>query len=409
MKICDITLAYTETSGGIRTYLDAKREHLLRHTPHEHVLIVPGEHDRQERSADGRAVTHWVASPPLPGCEPYRFFWRPGPITKRLREEAPDLIEIGSFYVAPWAALRHRRLVEEAGGRCAVSAFFHTDVADAYVGGPLRDALDDCGEAVERIGEHAASIAQRGAEQLVGAALQRCDLRLAASPDQAARLADYGVDASDVVPLGVDLERFNPAERSREVRDRMGVQPQDLVLIYAGRFDYEKRVELLTEAVDRLPGWLRPRLFLLGEGPLRNSLEEHAQHTDRVTVLPYEDDPDRFAKLLTAADVYVTAGPHETFGFSVIEAQASGLPVVGVDAGALRERVDERTGRLGPVDDAAAFAENIARVADDREALGRAARRHVEENFGWHSTFRRLLRLYERALAKRSAPSHAGA
>lgn len=56
-------------------------------------------------------------------------------------------------------------------------------------------------------------------------------------------------------------------------------------------------------------------------------------------LLPYRFfwRPDRIRRALAAADIYVTAGPHETFGLSVIEAEASGLPVVGVDAGALRE------------------------------------------------------------------------
>jgi alpha-1,6-mannosyltransferase len=111
---------------------------------------------------------------------------------------------------------------------------------------------------------------------------------------------------------------------------------------------------------------------------------------------------------VASADVYVTAGPHETFALSVIEAQASGLPVVGVDAGALRERVPEELGYLGPVDDARAMAVNIVLAAADRAAIGARARRYVEQHFGWDSTFRRLISQYEAQLHRiiRALPSN---
>lgn len=103
--------------------------------------------------------------------------------------------------------------------------------------------------------------------------------------------------------------------------------------------------------------------------------------------------------MLASADVYVTAGPHETFALSVIEAQAAGLPVVGVDAGALHDRVPEGLGYLGPTDDPAAMADNIVLAAAERQAISARARAHVEARFGWDNTIRRLLACYEERLA----------
>jgi alpha-1,6-mannosyltransferase len=95
----------------------------------------------------------------------------------------------------------------------------------------------------------------------------------------------------------------------------------------------------------------------------------------------------------------------ETFGVSVIEAQAAGLPVVGVAAGAMLDRVDPETGRLGPVDDSAAMAANILEVLhSDRAAMGRAARAHVEGRFSWDRTFQALFsEVYPRAFEARRA------
>jgi alpha-1,6-mannosyltransferase len=79
----------------------------------------------------------------------------------------------------------------------------------------------------------------------------------------------------------------------------------------------------------------------------------------------------------------------------VIEAQASGLPVVGVNAGALRERVLDGLGALGPVDDPEAMAANIVRMAQDRARIAPRARAHIVENFSWSRALARLLASYE--------------
>ena len=107
--------------------------------------------------------------------------------------------------------------------------------------------------------------------------------------------------------------------------------------------------------------------------------------------------------------MYVTAGPHETFALSVVEAQASGLPVVGVEAGALIHRVTPAIGRLGPVGDAATFARNIAWVAARQRTLATAARAHVEARFSWRRTFQRLFQQYKNILLRTHASHRAPA
>jgi alpha-1,6-mannosyltransferase len=396
VKFCDITMAYNDKSGGIRTYIDEKRRYLLDNTDHEHLLIAPGKRDLTVR--EGRSTTVYIRGPLLPNQDDYRFFLSPKKIRKAFHQHQPDIIELGSYYTEPWAAFSYRKRRREAGLDCLLGAYFHTDVAEAYVAAPLKLAahswLDDLSESLGNAAEKVADVVARGAEQYIRYVFEHSDVRIASTPAQAERLAQYGVEDIDVVQMGADLALFSPTRRSEEVRRRLGASPDTLVLVYAGRLGTEKRVLVLTEALAKLPPGLRAQLWIVGDGPLRPEVEAIAQQTSAIHLLPYENDRIRFAELLASADIYVTAGPHETFGLSVIEAQASGLPVVGVEAGALRDRVPERLGFLGPVDDSSAMADNIVKAARDRRTIGERARRHVERRFGWDSTFRKLLECY---------------
>ncbi len=390
MRVCDLTHAYTETSGGIRTTVDAKRRWLLDHG-HEHVLIAPGSSDAVERS--GGATTVRVAGPVIPGAAPYRLFLRMDKVRAALALAQPDLIELHTFYTSPWAAFSYRK---HSARPVALTAFYHTDLPSAYV----RPAVENL------LGPAAACRAEGWAEAYVRAVFDRCDRGFAVSPALVQKLRRMGIAAPlAAVPLGVDLGLFHPSKRDEALRDRLGIGEDDLLLVYAGRLDSEKQVEVLADAVELLPARLRPRLVLAGEGPRRAALEARAAGGDRLVVLPYVQDKEALARLLASADVYVTAGPHETFALSVVEAQASGLPVVGVAAGALVERVSPETGRLGPVGDAAAFAENVAAVAAECEALGAAGRAHVEAAFSWDRTFERLFAAYEEVLHRPRRPS----
>jgi len=398
MRYCDLTLAYTATSGGIRTYIDAKRRYLQTlDGDDEHILLIPGESDRVE--VEGRFITCTVASPVIPGCVPYRFFWRPDKLLKILEEMQPDVVELGSFFISPWATFDYRDKRRDAGLACLISAYFHTDVAEVYFGGTLRKALDlflnTDNPVVSGLEKTLVNFLEKAAERYFGKIFKQCDLMFAASPAQGERLHKYGIDHAEIVPLGVDLDFFHPKHRSDELRARLfGADDQALVIVYAGRLDAEKHVDVLVDAFGRchLPN---ARLVLVGEGPLREKFEAKAADLPDMQVIPYQKNRADLAALLASADIYATAGPHETFGLSVVEAQASGLPVVGVHAGALPERVVPGTGFLGPVGDAETLARNLEQAALQLENLSLGARRHVEQSgYSWDGTFDRLFQMY---------------
>ena len=153
------------------------------------------------------------------------------------------------------------------------------------------------------------------------------------------------------------------------------------------------------EAFRRLPKSLGAALLLLGDGPLREQLV--GLEGERIFAPGYCRDRDDLAASLASADLYVSAMADETFGISIIEAQASGLPVVGVAAGAMVDRVPQGLGLVGEVDDAAVMASNIVAVlAGDMATMCARARAHALQ-FSWDQSMELLFgRVYRSALAR---------
>ena len=148
---------------------------------------------------------------------------------------------------------------------------------------------------------------------------------------------------------------------------------------------------------------------MLGDGKDRIALMQECAG-ENVHFPGFVDDRETLAAYFASSDIYVSGMENETFGISVIEAQAAGLPVVGVKAGAMIDRVPPALGRLGPCGDADAMSANIAAVWMDRlSGMGKRARTHARENFSWPKTFEKLLfEIYPQALKKRAGEELSG-
>src|SRR5205085_3765399 len=116
-------------------------------------------------------------------------------------------------------------------------------------------------------------------------------------------------------------------------------------------------------------------------GPLREDIA--ALNDNRIVTPGFVRDRDQLARWLASSDIYVSGMADETFGVSIVEAQASGLPVVGVEAGAMVDRVTDEIGRLGPVDDPTAMAANILSIWDsDRRQMSEVAQTEAHQ-YSW--------------------------
>jgi alpha-1,6-mannosyltransferase len=362
-----------------------KRRHILQSTPHRHLLIIPGARD--DVSEDGRAITVTLASPKVPGSPHYRLMLRDGAVREALERFRPDLVECQDAYNLPWAAIRHRARFPET----ALVAAYMTDFPTVYVQRPLRRFITD----------PVAGALARICYRYCGLLYRRFDAVFALSENGgAAKLRSLGIDC-DVVPLGVELGEFGPTRRDARLRSRLGLSEGQPLLVYVGRLDGEKKPDVVVEAFRRLPRELGAKLALIGEGPLKNEIA--AIGDDRIIMPGYVKDRSELARWLASADIYVSGMADETFGVSIIEAQASGLPVVGVAAGAMIDRVTDAMGRLGSVGDSEAMAANILSVwKDERGAMSEQARAHALQ-FSWDSSMEALFgRVYPEAFGRRA-------
>lgn len=382
--ICDVTQSWSDVGGGVGTYLRHKRRHILERSPHRHLMILPGPEDSLVE--EGRAITVTIASPRVPASPHYRLLLRNGAVREAMERFRPDLIECQDSYNLPWAAIAHRK---RHPGVALVAGYF-TDFPTVYVERPFSKVL----------GNTLASAAGRLCYRYCGSLYRRFDSVFALSENGGAtKLRSYGVDNVEIVPLGVELGDFSPARRDPRLRRSLGLTDGQPLLIYVGRLDIEKKPQVIVEAFRQLPDELGARLVLLGEGPLR---EEIAALGDRRIHTPgFVRDRSELARWLASADIYATAFAQETFGVSIVEAQASGLPVVGVAGGALLDRVGKAMGRLGPVNDSEAMAANILEVWNgDRTAMAKVAQGKARQ-YSWDRSMNALFgEVYRDAFAK---------
>jgi phosphatidylinositol alpha 1,6-mannosyltransferase len=197
-----------------------------------------------------------------------------------------------------------------------------------------------------------------------------------------ADLLQLKVREVEVWGRGVDAELFHPGRRSQAMRAALGMGSR-YTFVYVGRLAPEKRVEQIIHA-SRIASESLPRgvihLIMAGTGPCEAELRAAAP--PGVTFLGLLDRRSRLPDLYANCDAFVFASVTETLGLVVLEAMASGLPVVATPAGGVRDHLrDGQNGLTYPEGDVGAMAGAMVRLAEDwglTQRLARGARRTAE-------------------------------
>lgn len=199
-----------------------------------------------------------------------------------------------------------------------------------------------------------------------------CDLVIAPSPGLKKVLINLGVESSiEVIPNGVDIHPFRSVENPIS-RQELGFSEDDILLTYMGRVGPEKNLPFLLRAFAGIAKtYDNVSLLIMGDGPERENLEDRVRvmgMNDKVKftgMIPYSELPAYMA----AADVFATASVTEVHPLSVIEALASGLPVVGIQSPGVGDTVEDGvTGYLAPEEDLAVYTAKLSRIITDHQA-----------------------------------------
>lgn len=333
---------------------------------HETLVIAP-DAEGAERASDADR-TELLRSVPLPSYPQVRVvFARAARIQAILRDFDPDVVHLASPFVLGWQALAAADALD-----VPTVAIYQTDVV-AYT---------------ERYGVPSATAL---AAAHVTRLHRRATLTLAPSTASLKQLRTLGVDRVRLWRRGVDAERFAPEHRSGAWRSR--IAPGQTIIGYVGRLAPEKQVADLATLCS-VPG---AKLVIVGDGPERAELERAMPDAAFLGHL----SGDELATAVASFDVFVHPGESETFGQTLQEALASGVPVVATGRGGpvdiVRNSVDGWLYRPGDLGDLRARVEDLVGDAAKRRAFAEAARAGMRERT-WDAVCRELTAHYDDAM-----------
>jgi phosphatidylinositol alpha 1,6-mannosyltransferase len=213
-------------------------------------------------------------------------------------------------------------------------------------------------------------------------------------------LESRGIHKVEVLERGVDTERFHPSKRTEDGRKQLGAGPDDVIILYVGRLSKEKSLPLLLRSFARHSGdHPRTRLVITGEGPWQRTLRRRYRHP-RVTFTGVKTGED-LASLFASADIFALPSTTETLSLVLMEAMASGVPVLAMNEGGVRDIVYHMcTGLLANTPEE--FDAYLRRLIEDaalRCKLGQAGRFYAEGK-SWTHAFENLERSYQKLLAR---------
>jgi len=218
-------------------------------------------------------------------------------------------------------------------------------------------------------------------------------------------------DQLRIVPCGIDPDRFMCTMTSdRLAAFRLSiVEPEQLLITYAGRLDLEKGVDTLMNAFASVHAkHPHARLALAGKGLLQEAIHDHiraAHLQDRVHLLGYLHG-ETLRAFYAVSDLHVCPSHYEPFGLVAIEAMAAGVPVIVSDVGGLSDIVS--TAQVGirvPPRDVSAWAHALDRMCSqpqERQRMGLAGQRHVRATYAWTGIAQQAVAVYEEAIQKYS-------
>ena len=362
VKICDATMFYSSTGGGVRRYLEIKRRWLGENHPSvKHILVVPGEESGCEDDPLGKVYR--VKGLSLPFSPGYRLPVDRDYVGRILREERPDFIEAGSPFTL------RKALSTVNSGTIPVFDYYHAYFPLSYAEA-LGSGLEFLKPLLIKVGwKYIRSVYSDSSRILV------------AAPVIKKVLADHGITNTTLAPLGVDVERF------RIRKSETGRMPS---ILFVGRLTEEKGLLAVLETYRLLKRNKRIKLMIAGDGILRRKVEELSEEDPDVEYMGFV--PNNLMPLLySRADLLLSAAPTETLGLYFLESLASGVPVVGLSGSGLMDALPEQVAKTAGKKDPETLADRCLELLEEPPSAESC--REAALDYSWPRRLEAILRL----------------
>ncbi|MCZ2808670.1 MAG: glycosyltransferase family 4 protein [Candidatus Bathyarchaeota archaeon] len=240
--------------------------------------------------------------------------------------------------------------------------------------------------------------------------MKRSDALIAVSKYTTEELTGlYGINEEKihVIYNGVDVQKFKPKTNRAELRREFGLEEDKKIVLFVGRLYHRKGLEILLRSIPPvLQEFSDVKFAISGTGfkkkeeSLRN-LAKELEIEDYVTFLGYVPD-QKLPDLYAASDIFVLPAIYENFPFAILEAQATGLPVISTKVGGIPEfLVDNENGFLIDPGDSAQLTQRVLTLLQDpklSKEMGRRGRSLIEEKFSWRLITGQVIDLYHKIL-----------
>ena len=304
MKIAIVTDSYFPTRDGVATQVLTTRQ-CLEELGHEVFIIAPdpGEKDREEG-------VYYVKAKPFKSYEGYFLPTFRHNNLKIIKELKPDLIHMHGCTV-----MTIKGLVTSHFTKIPSIQTFVTMVNEvAYQYSPIKLPPNFLNKLVQIY---------------LRQELKRPNALIVPTPSIAKELLAMGVKPKrmEIIPVGVDIRRFNKNDRGDEIRQRHGLVGKK-VLITVGRMSFEKKVDLLIRTMKRMDDDVA--LLVCGKGPMDKEWRQLAVDegvSDKVVFAGFVPD-DELISYYSCADIFITASKFETQGLTTLEAMACEIPAM---------------------------------------------------------------------------------
>jgi glycosyltransferase involved in cell wall biosynthesis/predicted metal-dependent phosphoesterase TrpH len=227
------------------------------------------------------------------------------------------------------------------------------------------------------------------------------------SSDYANRLKDLGLDENKLVKLkpGFDNHQFSRDLRDDSIWDQHNVPRDAIKILFCGRVSTEKNLPLLVDLWPDIKSRIeaagkQAHLIIIGDGPYRTKMAKRLEGLN-AHFLGFRHGPE-LAALYASCDCFAFPSTTDTLGQVVMEAQASGVPVVATNEGGPKEVIDHNhTGYVLPIDDPTAWTDAIVQIATDdalRQRMSKSAVEHMKQ-FSFDESFAHYWNIHEHARA----------